>query len=67
MIIIIIWRIDPLLDGDLEANNETAVVAVQLHGKHISTTVELLLGKHVPTATTTHAVGEIGRCLRGAY
>jgi hypothetical protein len=42
-----------------------ADVAVQRHGKHASTTIELLLGKHFPAASVTYATGEIGCCLRG--
>jgi hypothetical protein len=53
------WRIDPLMGRDLEANNRTTAVAVQRRGKHISTTMKLLLGIHVPAAT-----GETGCCLR---
>jgi hypothetical protein len=60
------WRIDPLLGRDLKANNVTASVTVQRRGKHASTAIELLLGKHVPPATATHATGEMGRCLRGS-
>jgi hypothetical protein len=59
-------RIDPLLGRDLEANNGTAAITVERRGKHASTTIELLLGKHVPAATATHATGKIGRCLRGS-
>jgi hypothetical protein len=52
------------LGGDLEANNGKAAVAVQRRGKHVYTTTELLLDKHVPEATFTHAAGETGCCLR---
>jgi hypothetical protein len=38
-----LWHIDPLLGKDLETNNETTAVAMQWHGKHASTTIELLL------------------------
>jgi hypothetical protein len=38
---------------------------VQRRGKHACTTIELLLGKHVPAATVTHATGETGCCLSG--
>jgi hypothetical protein len=65
LLAMILWRIDPLLGRDFEANNETATVAVQWRRKHASTTIELLLGKHVPAATVTHATGETGCCLRG--
>jgi hypothetical protein len=44
----ILWHIDPLPGRDLKANIGKAAVAVQRHSKHISTTIELLLGKHVP-------------------
>jgi hypothetical protein len=39
----ILWRIDPLLGKDLETNNETTGFATQRRGKHVSTTIELLL------------------------
>jgi hypothetical protein len=39
----IFWRIKPLLGNDLETKNETTAVAMQLIGKHISTTMDLLL------------------------
>jgi hypothetical protein len=39
-----------LLKGkDLEINNETTAVAMQRHGKHASTTIELLLETVFPT------------------
>jgi hypothetical protein len=41
------WRIGPLLGRDLEANNGTTAVSVQLRRKHASTRIDLLLGKHV--------------------
>jgi hypothetical protein len=50
--------------GDLEANNGTTAYAVQRRGKHASTTMELLLGKHVPAASLTHATEATGCCLR---
>jgi hypothetical protein len=50
----------PLLGRDLKANNGMATTAVQRHDKHASTTIEILLSKHVPTATDTHATGEMG-------
>jgi hypothetical protein len=37
------WGIDPLLEKDLEMNNETTVVVMKLRDKHASTT-ELLFG-----------------------
>jgi formate/nitrite transporter FocA (FNT family) len=37
------WHMDPLLGKDLETHNEIKVVAMQQHGKHASTTMELLL------------------------
>jgi hypothetical protein len=39
----IVRRIDPLLDKDLEMNNETTAVDIQRHGKYASTTIRLLL------------------------
>jgi hypothetical protein len=39
----IVWRTDSLLGRDLETNNETTAVAMQQHGKHAFTTIELLL------------------------
>jgi hypothetical protein len=44
------WAYRPFLDGDPEANNGKAAVAVQRRGKHASATIGLLLGKHVPAA-----------------
>jgi hypothetical protein len=40
----LLWRIhvDPLLGKDIETNKKTAVVT-QRHGKHSSTTIDLLL------------------------
>jgi hypothetical protein len=55
----VLWRIDPLLGRNLEAN-ETAAVAVQRRGKHASTTTEFLLSKHVPAVASTHAMGGSG-------
>jgi hypothetical protein len=55
-----LWRIDLLLGRDLDANDGTAAAAVQRRGKHTSTTIELLLGKHVLVATVTHATGKRG-------
>jgi hypothetical protein len=40
--ILILWRIEPLLDKDLETNNETTAVAKEQRGKHASTTIEVL-------------------------
>jgi hypothetical protein len=40
---LLLWRIDTLLGKDFETNNETTVVATQRHGKHASTTIDLLL------------------------
>jgi hypothetical protein len=37
------WHIDPLLGKDLETHNEIKAVAIQQHGKHASTPMELLL------------------------
>jgi hypothetical protein len=37
-----LWHIDPLLDKDLERNNETTAVAMQRRGKRASTTIERL-------------------------
>jgi hypothetical protein len=39
----ILWLMDPILDKDLETNNETTAVTLQQIGKHASTTIELLL------------------------
>jgi hypothetical protein len=39
----LLWCIDPLLGKDLEMNNEPTPVAMQWHGKHTSTMIELLL------------------------
>jgi hypothetical protein len=39
----ITWHIDSLLGKDLKTNNKTIAVAMQQHGKHTSTTIELLL------------------------
>jgi hypothetical protein len=39
----LLWRIDPMLDKDLETNNETTTAAMQQRGKHASTTIQLLL------------------------
>jgi hypothetical protein len=39
----ILWCIDPLLGKDLETDNETTAIAMQQHGQHTSTTIELLL------------------------
>jgi hypothetical protein len=39
----VLWRIDPLLGKDLEADKETTAVSMQQRRKHASTTVELLL------------------------
>jgi hypothetical protein len=37
------WCIDLLLGKNLETNSKTTAVAMQEHGKHASTTIELLL------------------------
>jgi hypothetical protein len=37
------WRIEPLLGKDIEANNETTAPATQRRGKHASTMIKLLL------------------------
>jgi hypothetical protein len=50
---------------DIEAKNGTEAVAVQRRRKYSSTTIELLLGKHVPEATVTYATGKTRCCLRG--
>lgn len=50
---------------DLEADSGTVAITVQWQGKHVSTTVELLLGKHVPTAVVMPAMGETVCCLCG--
>jgi hypothetical protein len=39
----ILWRIEQLLNKDLETNNETTTVAVQRRGKHASAAIDLLL------------------------
>jgi hypothetical protein len=39
----ILWRIDGLLGKDLETKKETTAVAMQRRGKHVSTTIVLLL------------------------
>jgi hypothetical protein len=39
----VLWRIDPLPGKDLDTNNDTTAFAMQRHGKHASTTIELLL------------------------
>jgi hypothetical protein len=39
---IILWCTDPLLGKYLETNNETTAIAMQLPGKHASTTIVLL-------------------------
>jgi hypothetical protein len=49
-----------LLGRDLEGNNGTAAVAVQRPAKHVSTTTELLFGKHIPAEVFIHATGETG-------
>jgi hypothetical protein len=36
-------------------------------GKHASTTMELLLGKHVPAATVTHATGITKYCRSSTF
>jgi hypothetical protein len=46
----------PVTGRDLEANNGMAAVAAQRRCKHISVTVELLLGKRVPAATGERVV-----------
>jgi hypothetical protein len=40
---IILWHIVPLLGKVLETHSETTAIAMQQHGKHASTTIELLL------------------------
>jgi hypothetical protein len=40
---ILLWRIDQLLDKDLETNNQTTAVAMQQRGKRAPTTIVLLL------------------------
>jgi hypothetical protein len=56
--ITILWRIDTLPSRGLEANNGKTSVAVQRRSKHAFTPIELMLGKHVPETTVTHATGE---------
>jgi hypothetical protein len=36
------WCIDLFLGKDVETNNETTAVAMHQHGKHASTTTQLL-------------------------
>jgi hypothetical protein len=36
---IIVWRTDPLLNTDLETNNETTAVAMQQRDNYASTTI----------------------------
>jgi hypothetical protein len=54
--LVVLWRTDPLPGSDLEANKGTTPVAVQRRGKHAST-IDLLLGKHVPAETFMYASG----------
>jgi hypothetical protein len=42
--IYILWRLDPVIDKDLETHNDRTAVAMQQRCKHASTTIELLLG-----------------------
>jgi hypothetical protein len=60
----ILRPIDPFLGRELQANNETVAVSVQRSGKHTSTTIELLLGKHFPAEIVTNATRERGYFLR---
>jgi hypothetical protein len=39
----ILWHIDFLLGIDPETNDDTTAVAMQQHGKHASTIIEVLL------------------------
>jgi hypothetical protein len=57
----------PVAGQGFEANNGMVAVALQRRGKHVSTIIELLPGKHVPAATVTHATGETGCFLHGRH
>jgi hypothetical protein len=41
-LLVLLWRIEPLLGKDLETNHETTTVFMQRRDKHASTTIKLL-------------------------